>query len=56
MRGIVEVGTIRPFRCSSRPIHVQYRSVVSNPIGTIAQIDNAFDLEFSCGARRANVV
>ena len=53
---MVEVGTIRPFRCSSRPIHVQYRSVVSNPTGTIALIYNAFDLEFSCGARQANVV
>jgi hypothetical protein len=53
MRRMVEVATVRPFRCSSRPVHVQYRSLVSDPIGTIALIYNAFDLEFSRAARQA---
>jgi hypothetical protein len=32
---------------------VQYRSLVSDPVGTIAQIYNAFGLEFSQAARVA---
>jgi hypothetical protein len=40
-----------PLRC--RLAHAQYRSLVSDPIGTIAQIYNAFGLEFSQAAREA---
>jgi LPS sulfotransferase NodH len=34
-------------------VHVQYRALVSDPIGAIAQIYNAFGLEFSQAAREA---
>jgi hypothetical protein len=53
MRRMVEVADDPSFPLRSRLVHVQYRSVVSDPIGTIAQIYNAFGLEFSQAAREA---
>jgi len=41
------------FPLRSRLVHMQYRSLVSDPIGTIAQIYNSFGLEFSQAAREA---
>jgi hypothetical protein len=53
MRRMVEVADDPSFPLRSRLVHVQYRSLVSDPIGTIAQIYNAFGLEFSQAAREA---
>ena len=53
MRRMVEVADDPSFPLRSRLVHVQYRSLVSDPIGTIAQIYNAFGLEFSQTAREA---
>jgi Sulfotransferase family len=53
MQRMVEVADDASFPLRSRLVHVQYRSLVSDPIGTIAQIYNAFGLEFSQAAREA---
>jgi hypothetical protein len=53
MQRMVEVADDASFPLRSRLVHVQYRSLVSDPIGTIAQIYNAFGLEFSQEAREA---
>jgi Sulfotransferase family len=53
MRRMVEVADDPSFPLRSRLVHVQYRALVSDPIGTIAQIYNAFGLEFSQAAREA---
>jgi Sulfotransferase family len=53
MRRMVEVADRASFPLRARPVHVRYRSLVSDPIGTIAQIYNAFGLEFSREAREA---
>ena len=47
MRRMVEVADDPSFPLRSRIVHVKYRSLVSDPIGTIAQIYNAFGIEFS---------
>jgi hypothetical protein len=49
MQRMVDVS----FPLRSRLVHVQYRSLVSDPIGTIAQIHNGFGPEFSQAAREA---
>jgi hypothetical protein len=53
MQRMVKVADDVSFPLRSRLLHVQYRSLVSDPIGTIAQIYNAFGLEFSQEAREA---
>jgi hypothetical protein len=53
MQRIVKVADDTSFPLRSRLLHVQYRSLVSDPIGTIAQIYSAFGLEFSQEAREA---
>ncbi len=41
------------FPLRSRLVHVQYRSLVADPVGTIARIYDAFSLELSKEARQA---
>ena len=53
MQRMVKVADDVSFPLRSRLVHVQYRSLVSDPVGTIAQIYNAFGLEFSQEAREA---
>jgi hypothetical protein len=53
MQRMVKVADDVSFPLRSRLVHLQYRSLVSDPIGTIAQIYNAFGLEFSQAARDA---
>jgi hypothetical protein len=53
MQRMVEVVDDVSFPLRSRLVHVQYRSLVSDPIGTIAQIHNGFGPEFSQAAREA---
>jgi hypothetical protein len=53
MQRMVKVADDVSFPLRSRLLHVQYRSLVSDPIGTIAQIYDAFGLEFSQEAREA---
>jgi Sulfotransferase family len=53
MQRMVKVTDDVSFPLRSRLVHVQYRSLVSDPIGTIAQIHDAFGLEFSQAAREA---
>jgi Sulfotransferase family len=53
MQLMVKVADDVSFPRRSRLVHVQYRSLVSDPIATIAQIYNAFGLEFSQAAREA---
>jgi hypothetical protein len=53
MQRMVKVADDVSFPLRSRLVHVQYRSLVSDPVGTIAQIYNAFGLEFSQAAREA---
>ena len=53
MQRMVKVGDDVSFPLRSRLVHVQYRSFVSDPIGTIAQIYKTFGLEFSHAARQA---
>ncbi len=52
MRRMVEVTDNTSFQLRSRLVHVQYRSLVADPIGTVAQIYSAFDLELSREARQ----
>lgn len=51
MRRMVKLADDPAFPLRSRIAHVQYRSLVADPVGTVAQIYNAFELEFSRQAR-----
>lgn len=53
MRRMVKLADDPAFPLRSRIAHVKYRSLVADPVGTVAQIYNAFGLEFSRGARAA---
>ncbi|MGB7976508.1 MAG: sulfotransferase [Roseiarcus sp.] len=53
MQRMVKVADDVSFPLRPRLIHVQYRALVSDPIGTIAQIYSTFGLEFSQAAREA---
>jgi hypothetical protein len=53
MQRMVEVADDPSFPLRSKLVHVQYRPLVSDPIGTIARIYDAFGLEFSPAAREA---
>ena len=52
MRRMVEVAGDKSFPLRSRLVHVQYRSLVADPVGTVAQIYSAFGLELSREARQ----
>jgi hypothetical protein len=47
MRRMVELADDPSFPLRSRLVHVQYRSLVADPVGTIARIYDAFGLELS---------
>jgi Sulfotransferase family len=53
MRRMVELADDPSFPLRSRLVHVQYRSLVADPVGTIARIYDAFGLELSREARTA---
>jgi hypothetical protein len=53
MRLMVELADCPSFPLRSRLVHVQYRSLVADPMGTIARIYNVFGLELSREARAA---
>jgi hypothetical protein len=53
MRRMVKLADDPTFPLRSRIAHVNYRSLVADPVGTVAQIYNAFGLEFSREARAA---
>jgi Sulfotransferase family len=53
MRRMVKVADDSCFALRSRLVHVQYRALVADPVGTIGRIYNAFGLEFSPEARAA---
>jgi hypothetical protein len=53
MRRMVELADDPSFPLRSRLAHVQYRSLVADPVGTIARIYDAFGLELSREARAA---
>ena len=53
MRRMVKLADNPAFPLRSRLVHVQYRSLVADPIGTIARIYDAFGLDFSREAREA---
>jgi hypothetical protein len=53
MRRMVKLADDTAFPLRSRLVHVQYRSLVADPVGTVARIHNAFGLEFSPEAQRA---
>jgi hypothetical protein len=53
MRRMVKLADDRSFPLHSRLVHVQYRPLVADPIGTIARIYDAFGLELSREARAA---
>jgi hypothetical protein len=53
MRRMVKVADDACFPLRSRLVHVQYRALVGNPVGTIARIYKTFGLEFSPEARAA---
>jgi hypothetical protein len=55
MQRMVKVADDVSFPLRSRLAHAQYRTLVSNPIGTIAQIYNAFGLEFFASGAGGNV-
>jgi hypothetical protein len=52
MGRVVEVAGDKSFPLRSRLVHVQYRSLVADPVGTVAQICSAFGLELSREARQ----
>ena len=51
MQRMVKVANDASFPLRSRLVHVQYRSLVSDPIGTVGEIYNAFGLELWQAAR-----
>ena len=53
MRRMVKLADDTTFPLRSRLVHVRYRSLIADPVGTIAQIYNTFDLEFTSEARAA---
>ena len=53
MRRMVKFADDPTFPLRSRIAHVNYRSLVADPVGNVAQIYNAFGLEFSREARAA---
>ncbi len=53
MRRMVKLADDPSFPLRSRLVHVQYRSLVADPVGTIARIYDAFGLELSRDARAA---
>jgi hypothetical protein len=53
MRRMVRLADDPSFPLRSRLVHVQYRSLVADPVGTIARIYDAFGLELSGQARAA---
>jgi hypothetical protein len=53
MRRMVRLADDATFPLRSRLVHVQYRSIVADPVGTIAWIYDAFGLELSREAREA---
>jgi hypothetical protein len=53
MRRMVALADDLSFPLRSRLVHVQYRSLVADPVGTIARIYDAFGLDLSCEARAA---
>jgi hypothetical protein len=53
MRRMVKLADDKTFPLRPRLVHVQYRSLVTDPVGTVAQIYDAFGLEFSREARAA---
>jgi hypothetical protein len=53
MRRMVKLADDTTFPLRSRIAHVRYPSLVADPVGTVAQIYNAFGLEFSGEARAA---
>ena len=53
MRRMVALADDPAFPLRARLVHVQYRDLVADPIGTIARIYNAFGLELSREARAA---
>ncbi len=53
MRRMVALADDPSFPLRSRLVHVQYRSLVADPVGTIARIYDAFGLELSREARAA---
>ena len=53
MRRMVELADCPSFPLRSRLVHVQYRSLVADPVGTIARIYDAFGLELSREAKAA---
>jgi Sulfotransferase family len=53
MRRMVEFADDPSFPLRSRLVHVQYRSLIADPIGAIGRIYDAFGLELTRGARAA---
>jgi len=53
MRRMVALADDPSFPLRSRLVHVQYRSLVADPVGTIARIYDAFGLELSREVRAA---
>jgi hypothetical protein len=53
MRRMVKLADDPSFPLRSRLVHVQYRSLVADPVGTIARIYDAFGLELSREAQAA---
>jgi hypothetical protein len=53
MRRMVAIADDPAFALRSRLAHVHYRSLVADPVGTIARIYDAFELELSRDARKA---
>ena len=53
MRRMVALADDPAFPLRSRLVHVQYRSLVADPVGTVARIYDAFGLELSRQARAA---
>jgi Sulfotransferase family len=53
MQRMVRIADDSAFPLRSRLVHVQYRSLVAHPVGTIARIYDAFGLELSREARDA---
>jgi hypothetical protein len=53
MRRMVRLADDMIFPLRPRLVHVQYRSLVADPVGTVARIYDAFGLEFSGEAQAA---
>ena len=53
MRRMVKLADDPSFPLRSRLVHVQYRSLVADPVGTVARIYDAFGLELTREAHAA---